>query len=146
MGRFSEKMRRFLLGRYGADALYYTLFWSGFVFLLAGILLGMFLSGTMGTVLYIVFSAVGVVLYVLALCRAFSRNIPARTREKYRFARLCNAVARPFRLFGCRLRDRKTHIYRKCPGCKKTLRLPKVRGEHTVNCPQCHCKFRIKVK
>ena len=36
-----------------------------------------------------------------------------------------------------KFRDRKTHVYRKCPHCKAQIRLPKVKGEHKCACPKC---------
>ena len=42
-------------------------------------------------------------------------------------------------------RDRKTHVYKKCPHCKATLRLPKKKGRHTVSCPKCRKRFETKI-
>ena len=46
----------------------------------------------------------------------------------------------------CRIRDRKTHVFRRCPVCKKLLRLPRTEGEHGVNCPSCRAHFSLKTK
>ncbi|MFR2916862.1 MAG: hypothetical protein ACLTKQ_08005 [Acutalibacteraceae bacterium] len=40
---------------------------------------------------------------------------------------------------------RKTHVFKKCPGCKAVLRLPRKKGKHTVNCPHCHKNFTVHV-
>ena len=32
-----------------------------------------------------------------------------------------------------------------CPACRKVLRLPKIKGAHTVCCPCCGKKFQLKV-
>lgn len=58
------------------------------------------------------------------------------------FGRVRRFIARTFR----RLRDRKTHVWHICPVCKKELRLPRISGEHGVNCPDCHGHFTVKIK
>lgn len=58
------------------------------------------------------------------------------------FGRCRRAILRTFH----RIRDRKTHVYRTCPVCKNFLRLPRVSGEHGVNCPACHGHFTVKIK
>ena len=42
-------------------------------------------------------------------------------------------------------RDRKTHVFRKCPACKSVLRLPRQKGKHTVRCPRCQHRFDVKI-
>ena len=36
-------------------------------------------------------------------------------------------------------------LYRRCPGCRVTLRLPKRKGKHTVVCPKCGRRFEVKI-
>ncbi len=69
--------------------------------------------------------------------RIFSKNIVARRRENERFCGF-------FKLRRNKFRDRKTHIYRKCPKCKVVLRLPKAKGKHMVVCPKCRERFEVK--
>ena len=60
-----------------------------------------------------------------------------------------SALARVSRPVYTVLRDkwtfRKTHVFKKCPGCKAVLRLPRKKGKHTVNCPHCHKNFTVHV-
>ncbi|MBO7400949.1 MAG: hypothetical protein J6U75_07055, partial [Clostridia bacterium] len=42
-------------------------------------------------------------------------------------------------------KDRKTHVYMKCPTCKAQLRLQRIKGEHGVKCPKCGAEFRVKI-
>ena len=65
--------------------------------------------------------------------------------ENRAFLRFFGKIRGWFVLQKNRFRDRKTHIYRKCPGCRRTLRLPKIKGDHTVCCPCCGKKFQVKV-
>ena len=76
-------------------------------------------------------------LIVLIFFRMFSRNVAKRRRENETFCGF-------FRLLRNRFRDRKTHVYRKCPKCKAVLRLPKAKGKHTVVCPRCKERFGVK--
>ena len=41
-------------------------------------------------------------------------------------------------------KDRKTHVFKKCPQCKAMIRLPKRKGSHEVICPKCGREFKIK--
>ena len=76
-------------------------------------------------------------LIVIIFYRMFSRNIVKRRRENERFCGF-------FKLMKNKFRDRKTHVYRKCPKCKAVLRLPKAKGKHVVVCPRCRERFDVK--
>ena len=73
------------------------------------------------------------------LFRILSKNVTKRRREVERFFGF-------FRNKKNRFRDRKTHVYRRCPGCKAMLRLPKKKGKHTVCCPACSHRFSVKIR
>ena len=45
-----------------------------------------------------------------------------------------------------RWRDRKTHVYHRCPHCRAMLRLPRRPGFHGVTCPRCSRHFDMTVK
>ena len=68
------------------------------------------------------------------------QNKPSRLRAF--FGRVRRAILRLIH----RIRDRKTHVYRRCPVCKNVLRLPREVGDHGVNCPVCHGHFSVKIK
>ena len=143
MGKFTDRLARSLAGRYGGDRLNRFLTWVSVGVLFTALILRMlpispwFSNGT-----YIF----ALLLVVWSMIRAFSRNIPARQREEQRFLKLVGKLLAPFRNARRRFKERKTHIYRKCPHCRKTLRLPRVPGNHTVRCPVCHNRFDLKVK
>lgn len=63
--------------------------------------------------------------------------------EKYKT--LLGKIRATFRLTKNRFRDRKTHVYRKCPYCRAVLRLKKIRGKHRAACPRCGKSFDVKV-
>ena len=124
---------RTFTGIYGFDNLYFVLF--GFTILLIFINLfadfwGIWLL-EVATFSYMIF-------------RAMSHNIPARRRENAAFFSFWRRVGRFFKLTKNRIRDGKTHIYRKCPKCKAVLRLPRTKGEHTAVCPRSSNRFKVK--
>lgn len=131
---FRSKVQQFMYGRNGIDKL------TNFLFVIYLILLftNLFFRS------WIVYGA-ELVLVVLIVFRAFSKNIYKRRMENAIFERLWKKVKAPFIRFKNRIRDRKTHSYRKCPNCKVVLRLPKKKGEHGVVCPQCKTEFRVKI-
>ncbi len=131
----SVRFARFMQGRYGPDAL------GRFLYLLifALLILNLFFRH------YAFYIAEGVLLF-LYFFRFFSRNRQKRWRENALFLKMARALLRPILRTAHRFRDRKTHIYRKCPACHRTLRLPKKSGEHTVVCPLCHGRFSVRIK
>ena len=76
-------------------------------------------------------------IFIWSFYRTMSRNIYKRRKENERFCGF-------FKLRKNKFRDRKTHVYRKCPKCKAVLRLPKAKGKHFVNCPRCKNRFQTK--
>ncbi len=103
-------------------------------------------------------------LLLYTLFRVLSKNIPARENEnrivtawKYKIQdawqfRTANAQARKERRAEAKAqrekekerRKDKEHIYRECPACGATLRLPRKKGKHSVLCPRCGNKFGVE--
>ena len=133
--RFQEKLMRFLYGRNGADLLCRVCLWTG----LTLSVVNMFLTST-------VLSLVVFTLMAYGCFRVFSRNLMARRRENAAFTAFFNGIGKWCKLQKNKWRDRKTHVYRKCPKCKNTLRLPKIKGSHRVCCPCCGERFGVDVK
>ncbi len=139
MEKFKNKLYRFMWGRYGmygTDTLNKVLLWVYFAMMLVYIIVGLILKNPWFSVLggLCVFSISGYSVF-----RLFSKNVVARRRENERFCGF-------FKLRKNKFRDRKTHIYRKCPGCRVVLRLPRAKGKHTVVCPKCRERFTVKGK
>lgn len=139
--KFRDRVAAFLYGRNGRDEFYMFLMWAAlllllvaWVFMLAGL-----------TVVYIILYVLDLLLLWYGMFRFMSRNLPKRQKENRAFLRKWNAFKGFFRLLGNRFRDRKTHVYRRCPGCRVMLRLPKKKGKHTVVCPKCGRRFEIKI-
>ena len=142
---FREKLARFLYGRYGADSLYNALFVAELILLFIGTIFN--ILGRVEPVLFavsIILYATAIVMLVFAMFRFFSRNVAKRRQEneawlrfKAKFRRKKKPQLPP---------DTADHIFRACPHCRSTLRLPRQKGKHEVRCPRCGEKFGVKVK
>ena len=123
-------LRRFMIGRYGPDALGVALFViAGVLGLLSNIRILRFL-------LILSYAAL-----FFAIFRLLSRNIVRRRAENDRFLTiwwpLKQRVANRVRRF----RDRKNYTFFHCPACKNVLRVPKNKGKIQITCPKCGERF-----
>lgn len=134
MGNLKNKLTQFMYGRYGTDQLYIALIGTYFVLIVANA----FISST---VISIFMSAV----MVYTIFRALSRNIYKRRRENEKFMKIWKPAGVKASLMIRRIKEIKTHRFRKCPHCKKVLRLPRRSGKHTVKCPCCNREFEIRI-
>lgn len=132
--RFKDKMIRFMMGRYGNDQL------NNFILALivAVLIVEIFIDSIAVTAIYLA-------LWCLMIFRMMSRNVYKRRAENDKFIKLWNPIKNKLKLIKNKYRDRKTHVYKKCPQCKTVLRLPKQQGKHTVKCPRCFERFDIKI-
>ena len=143
--KFREKLARFLYGRYGADSLYNALFVCELILLFGGTVLNILgnvepLLALLSVIFYV--TALGMLIF--AMYRFFSRNIAKRRRENEAWLRFTAKFRRKPK--PCLPNDTADHIFRTCPHCKSTLRLPRKKGKHDVKCPRCGNRFRVKVK
>ena len=124
-----------MYGRYGSDTLNKILIIVYAVIVVAYTVLSLFIDSVWFSFFYFVFS---ITLIYIIFFRMMSRNIQKRRRENDRFCGF-------FKLRRNKFRDRKTHVYKKCPHCKAVLRLPKAKGKHTVICPRCKNRFSVGI-
>lgn len=129
-----ERIARFMEGRNGPDTIYHVCFYL----YLAIFVVNIFVRSPW--INLFAFALLGYIFF-----RLLSRNLYARQRENARFVAFFKRIGSPFSLWKVRFRDRKTHVFKKCPHCKSVLRLPKKRGTHTVCCPRCHDRFDLKI-
>jgi len=130
-----NKLREFMRGRYGSDQLNLALIITAFVVSLAN-----------GFARSLVLYGIQILLVLFAVYRMLSKKIQTRLRENRAFLRVCEKIKGFFTSVSTRVRDRKTHAYKKCPRCGAKLRLPRTRGEHGVKCPRCGTQFRVKIR
>ncbi len=135
MNKFAYKVAQFMQGRYGNDKLGNALL---IVYLIL-IIVNMFVRS------YII-SFLLLFAFGYSLFRMFSRNIARRRAENEAFIKIWINVSGFFRRQFRRVKDIKTHRYRKCPYCKKVLRLPRKTGTHSVVCPCCKNKFGVNIR
>lgn len=132
---FRERLARFMSGRRGFDELCKLLTVIYFIIVLINIFIN-----------HIALYIIGLILFGYTVFRAMSRNIERREAENRVYLGIVRSIKNFFVLGWAKFRDRKTHIYRRCPKCKNALRLPKKSGEHTVRCPVCDERFDVKIK
>ncbi len=132
--RFKGWFIRFMSGRYGVDALNRFLMWSYLILFLLGAITDL-----------APLSLISLVIGLFMILRIFSRNRTARIKENNRYLAIKSKFLGFFKLQKAKMRDRKTHVFRKCPACKADIRLPKVKGAHTVKCPRCSNRFDVNI-
>ncbi|HLR92153.1 MAG TPA: hypothetical protein VK048_03755 [Atopostipes sp.] len=125
---------RFMYGRYGVDQLYI----AGGIFFVAIQILQLFLRIPLVNILLLVF--LGWLMF-----RVFSKNISARQAENRKFMEMTQVVKAKGQKLSRRFQEIQTHRYRKCSSCETTLRLPRKRGKHTVRCPKCNHRFKVRI-
>ena len=129
-----ERFARFMMGRYGVDRLYYFLLSLCFIL----IVINLFADS-------LIVSLIETAIFIYAVYRVLSRNIYKRQQENEKFIRLAEKPNKYINLQKCKIRDRKTHVYKRCPSCRNNLRLPRQKGKHTVVCPCCKNRFDVKI-
>ena len=132
-----ERFARFMIGRHGIDRLYYFLLAISTIL----IVINLFVKAPYSYIILLAESAV----FAFAIFRVFSRNLYKRQQENEKFIKFIDKPKKFFNLQKCKRRDKKTHVYKKCPSCKNNLRLPKQKGKHTVVCPCCKNRFDVKI-
>ena len=136
-GSFLNWLRNFMMGRYGLGQM------------TVGLLVGMMVCTLLSSLTWFLpLYFVGLALMGWALFRVLSRNSAARARENEKFLIFWNQVKswwnqvrQWFAKMKRRFDDRKTHVYFRCPNCKRELRVPRGKGKLEVTCPLCHSKF-----
>ena len=124
------KIMNFMYGRYGLDEAFYGLF---VLYLLLAVVNLFFHTW--------IIQIIELLIVIYALFRIFSKNTASRQKENLIFLKFWNKIKSAFK----RIKEMKTHCFHKCPYCKKTLRFPRKKGKHTVVCPCCSGKFKMRV-
>lgn len=125
-----EKIRKFMMGRYGVDSL------SRFLIVIAIILLtiSMFM---LKEPLYMI----SLILIIYGYYRMFSKNLNRRYKENQTYLSLVSKAKAFFHRKKYRLKERRIyHIYR-CPDCRQKIRIPRGKGKISITCPKCQRQF-----
>lgn len=134
MNNLRYKFERFMQGRNGADRLFYILTICYIVLMFLNVFLH-------SLIVYFI----GVAVFALAMFRFFSRNLVKRRKENEAATRQYYGAKGKFDKAKNRGRQNKTHCFKRCPNCGKTLRLPRLKGKHSTRCPVCGCKFSVRI-
>ena len=134
-----QKLSAFLRGRYGADALSRALL----VVYIAIAVLTVFIKNDF---VRITLNGFSLVICAFMFYRMFSRNTAKRTEENRKYLLGVRKTKQWFLLRRNKWKYRKTHVYRECPHCHAQIRLPRVSGAHTCDCPKCKEVFDVQIK
>lgn len=131
-----QKLQKFMYGRNGTDEL------ARFTSILSVVMLliSMFLSGLLKSLLFILALA----LLVFTYYRVFSKNLAARRKENNQFVNLKFRRKEKLRLRKEMWSQRKEYKFFKCPSCKAVLRVPRGKGKIRIVCKKCGTAFEKK--
>ncbi len=128
-----DKLRKFMIGRYGTDNLNIAL-------MVISIILMILTAITESFVL----SMLSYIPLTWAVFRMFSKNIYHRSAENQKFLKIYTPIAKQLDLLIKMVFGSKTHKYYNCPSCKQSIRVPRGRGKIEITCPKCHNCFNKK--
>ena len=135
-----ERLRKFMVGRYGADELNRFLTICGWVLLLAGFVLSS-IRRNATQILGSLMVTLSWALLIWSIFRTLSKNTQKRASENYQYFVYKNKVVSWWKQRKTRWQDRKVHRYFRCPQCRATVRVPKGKGKIRITCPRCKNQF-----
>lgn len=129
----TNKIRAFMIGRYGNDELSRFL-----VFLSLGLMVLSFVPYL--RILYIF----ALIALVFSYYRILSKDYAKRTMERNRYFIIKNKFISKINIYKSIIKDRKTHKYFKCKKCKQYTRVPRGVGKIELTCRVCKTKMTKK--
>ena len=131
---FRERIRRFMMGRYGFDS------YSKFL-IIAAIVCLMLSSFNQRHFIGVVFYFAGWIMTIYSFYRTLSRDTYKRAAENQQYLAKSAGIRSKFKNLPNDMEQRKMyHIY-KCPKCKQKIRIPRGKGRIEISCPKCGEKF-----
>nr|WP_246240615.1 hypothetical protein [Anaerocolumna sedimenticola] len=125
-----DKIRRFMMGRYGVDDLGKFLMWIAIIIMLPSV----FFRNR-------IIEIIPFIILIICYFRVFSRNINKRYNENQKFLVFKNRFFGYFQRANTRrMQNKNYHIY-VCPTCKQKIRVPKGKGKICITCPKCKAEF-----
>lgn len=124
--RLNYNLSRFMMGRYGVDALSKT-----------AILLSIALVFLSSLLSFPLLYFIGTLLSLWALLRIFSKNFEKRRKELERYNRTVQKITKKIKFYKELHQMKKTHRLYKCKNCKTILRVPKGVGKIKITCAKC---------
>ena len=128
-----QRIAQFMVGRNGNDQ--FNMFLLGAA--VVALLLGMIISGTVGSVLNII----ALLLLVYSYFRMLSRNVYKRREENAKYIQARYKVSAKLRGLKERWVQRKDYKFFSCPECHATLRVPRGHNKIRIVCKKCGHSF-----
>lgn len=125
-----EKIRRFMMGRYGIDA--FSKFLATILLILC--IIDIFVNSRL-------LHSWTALLIVYAYFRMFSKNHTKRYQENLKYLQIKNKLLAKFRSEKSQMQQHKTHHIYRCPVCRQKIRIPKGKGRICITCPKCKNEF-----
>ncbi len=125
-----DRLRRFMIGRYGTDKLNFVAMATAFVLSIIGMLTDIYLFAIIS------YFILGVVIY-----RTLSKNIYKRVEENRKFLALYTPLETRINSTFRILKGEKYHKYFRCTSCKQEVRVPRGKGKVEITCPRCKNRF-----
>lgn len=128
------KIQKFMQGRYGPDELYKFLLYLYLILFLINI----FLKSS-------ILDIIELLIVITMFYRFFSKKRYTRQKENQKYLKIKNSITKKFQNIKRNYHNREYNIYKKCPKCKTTLKLPlpAKRGIQHVKCPKCKTRFKF---
>lgn len=127
---------QFPADRYGADELGRFLSYTAMGCLLVALIGPKSIKGSL--------SLISMGLLIWCYSRIFSKNVTRRRAENDSYLRKQASVTDWFRLRRDCFRQRKEYAFFRCPGCSRTVRVPRGKGHIRITCPHCGYTFDKK--
>lgn len=149
--KFTEKLYRFMYGRYGIDELYMFLTIVSTILVTVCLIIGICsIEMVVKVIIMSIITAMWIGVLFLAFYRMMSKKIVQRRHENEMFLKTYSAVVR-FITFNTSFKSKSSnlntneYVFRDCNKCSATLRLPRKPGRHKVKCPCCKHSFYVQV-
>ncbi len=87
----------------------------------------------------------GLAVFVFTVYRFLSKNLIKRQKENAAAVKMIARTKRYISAKKDRREQSKKYFFKRCPDCKKTLRLPRVKGKHKTKCPSCGRELTVNI-
>ena len=135
MGKFREKLYRFMIGRYGTDILNKDILWLTIILVLVNLFIRSY-------ILYIIIYA----LFFVTVFRMLSKKVVKRRAENAKYLIYRNKVVKFFTVQFNKIRYYKQYKYVTCKKCKAVIRVPRKKGTRNISCPGCGSPITVNIK
>ena len=133
MNDLKDKIRRFMVGRYGTDELSRFLL----TIILVLVISNLFIRSSLVVWLELLF-------LILCYLRIFSKNTGRRFQENQQFLNIQFRVKERLKNVKPRLVEVWKYKIFKCPRCGQKLRIPRGHGKISIHCRKCGFEFEGK--